>query len=49
MERRIPKGYQKNRINLVLDNSELDWFESLFEKDLTPIAEYIKQQIKNKR
>ena len=49
MKRKIPREYQKNNIKLVLTNDELDWFESLFNKDSSPIAEYIKQQIKESR
>lgn len=45
MENKIHRGYAKFKINLILNRSQLDWFESLFINDLTPISEYIKTQI----
>ena len=52
---RISRGHQKNKINLVLDNSELDMFEDLIEHSVsrfffeTGIREYILEQINKAR
>ena len=51
---RIPRGHQKNKINLVLDNSELDIFEDLI-KSLPIVSNpihmknYILEQINKAR
>ena len=45
MDNKIPRGYARFKVNFTLDRSQLDWFESLFTEDLTPISSYIKRQI----
>jgi len=50
--RKIPTGYQKNKINLVLDNSEVDYFENVVKEmpeELADLKEYIKAQISKVR
>ena len=49
---RIPKGHQKNKINLVLDNSELDIFEDLIKElyfQKHSLGLYILEQINKAR
>ena len=51
MEDRLPEDYQKNKLNLVLSNSELDFFEAnmdyLFEGE--DLREYVQEQINKAR
>ena len=42
---RMEKGYQKNTITLVLNNSEVDTLKLIFENDDSELGEYIKSRI----
>jgi hypothetical protein len=44
---RIPKGYAKNKLNLTLDNSELDFFEIAVKSEKS-FNESMKQHILEK-
>ena len=49
--RKIPKGNQRNKLNLILDNSELDTFEEVINGRMseTDLKRYIKSQISKLR
>ena len=46
--RKIEQGMQVNKVNLRLDNSELDMLERAFLTD-TPMAKHIREQINKAR
>ena len=44
---RIPKGYQRNKLNLILDNSKLDYLEHIIIKsnEFRKCEDYILEKI----
>ena len=43
--RKIPKGHQRNKIRLTLDNSELDFFEKAVQSMPKELKAYIQDRI----
>ena len=46
IRRKFPRGCQVNKINLSLDNSELDKLWYLFKEDRSPMAEHVRQKLR---
>ena len=48
--RTIPRGYQKNKLNLTLDNSELDFFQDMINKcPVLSMKDYLQDKIDKAR